>query len=684
MKYLLLITVILLLSCIEETELLQQQQKIPDFNSQHQPSEILITSNLDNIYGIPANVRSKVGGGQSYGYFQRTGNEISIESNISGDFFKQIVENAQAGQIIYIKPNVNIEVDCSCVANPGPIVTIPEGVSITSNRGEGTSNGAQITFNCHNPIDRDDRYHYSIFEARQYSRIIGLTIDGRNFGITGIKATAGGNVELENCLIQHCGTSAVWLYGLNNHVHHNDISNNKISDEYEGYGVLIGSYGSATIEANVFSINRHHITGGGNNDSYKAFHNIFNDSQKETAVDMHGYTEHPTRKNDCTREKEAGGLIVVHHNEFSNQKYSSISVRGIPNNGCFIYNNYFSMPTDGIPISQRRYVGNLYSYENEYSINGNKWKVTWGGRGSWQTFYNSNEPFENSIFGDFDGDGKDDILRKNDVRLQFAECHEPPIGRDVVFESQLHLSNYENSAPTVSEGSYPEGISDWKYLNVSNVSFETIIVGDFDGDEKTDLLKVQNGIWQLLSAGTGGWISINNSSAYVENLRVGDFDGDGKDDIFTTFYNYDKQRGEFHVSYGANTGWQILNHSDAPIAELIFGKFDDDRKTDIIRISGERWDLLSGGKGNWQTINNLDGNIDNMKVGDFNEDGMDDVFMTSMDPNTGQGAFVVSWGAVSNWERINSSEASINNLRFADLDGDNRTDIITIWQSSIY
>lgn len=562
MKYLLLITVILLLSCIEETELLRQQQKIPDFNSQHQPSEILITSNLDNIYGIPANVRSKVGGGQSYGYFQRTGNEISIESNISGDFFKQIVENAQAGQIIYIKPNVNIEVDCSCVANPGPIVTIPEGVSITSNRGEGTSNGAQITFNCHNPIDRDDRYHYSIFEARQYSRIIGLTIDGRNFGITGIKATAGGNVELENCLIQHCGTSAVWLYGLNNHVHHNDISNNKISDEYEGYGVLIGSYGSATIEANVFSINRHHITGGGNNDSYKAFHNIFNDSQKETAVDMHGYTEHPTRKNDCTREKEAGGLIVVHHNEFSNQKYSSISVRGIPNNGCFIYNNYFSMPTDGIPISQRRYVGNLYSYENEYSINGNKWKVTWGGRGSWQTFYNSNEPFENSIFGDFDGDGKDDI--------------------------------------------------------------------------------------------------------------------------FTTFYNYDKQRGEFHVSYGANTGWQILNHSDAPIAELIFGKFDDDRKTDIIRISGERWDLLSGGKGNWQTINNLDGNIDNMKVGDFNEDGMDDVFMTSMDPNTGQGAFVVSWGAVSNWERINSSEASINNLRFADLDGDNRTDIITIWQSSIY
>ncbi|MEM7539610.1 MAG: VCBS repeat-containing protein [Chloroflexota bacterium] len=161
--------------------------------------------------------------------------------------------------------------------------------------------------------------------------------------------------------------------------------------------------------------------------------------------------------------------------------------------------------------------------------------VTGSGRPGWEKVWEEKSPtggginrYERFYPGDFDGDGAEEILAVGSG-----------LGNNVwmtmyYFENgdwQWGWSNFGD--PLAGNGIYP-------YRN-------HLLVGDFDGDQKDEVLGIgndndwmtmfyfENGDWQW------GWSNAGNSAAgngiypYRRHLLVGDYDGDQKDEVLPYF-----------------------------------------------------------------------------------------------------------------------------------------------------
>src|SRR5438132_2834769 len=162
---------------------------------------------------------------------------------------------------------------------------------------------------------------------------------------------------------------------------------------------------------------------------------------------------------------------------------------------------------------------------------------------------------------DFDGDGKDDILWRNSA----------------TGENYIYLMN---GTAILTEG----------YLRqVADLNWKIVGVGDFDGDGKADIL------WRNSSSGQNYVYLMNGTAILTEGyLRtvadpawqvkgVGDFDGDGKADIVwrnsTSGENYlypmdgmTIKPAEGYLRTVADTNWQIV----------AVGDYDGDGKSDLL------------------------------------------------------------------------------------------------------
>jgi Ca2+-binding RTX toxin-like protein len=163
-------------------------------------------------------------------------------------------------------------------------------------------------------------------------------------------------------------------------------------------------------------------------------------------------------------------------------------------------------------------------------------------------------------------------------------------------------------------------------------------VGDFDGDGRSDILRVSTddeSIDVLLSDGTKlldptSWST--DSTALNGTLLSGDFNGDGKDDIM--FARPDGTGIDILLSTGdgfqPSIVWADTDLTD--FSNWIVGDFNGDGKDDIVRkIAGAYGAevLLSTDSGsilspNWTMAGVLQG--ENWIVGDFNGDGKADLF----------------------------------------------------------
>ena len=257
------------------------------------------------------------------------------------------------------------------------------------------------------------------------------------------------------------------------------------------------------------------------------------------------------------------------------------------------------------------------------------WRYSSAGASKWENINTSGVHTNNLRFGDFDGDGKDDIFTSNGGKWKVSYS----------------------------------GVSRWNNINYSSIGISKIRTGDFDGDGKEDIFISSGGKWKISYSGTTKWKDINGSDVNINNLRIGDFNGDGKDDIFTS------SNGKWKISYSGTTKWKEVNSSSASINNLRFGDFDGDGKDDIFTSSGGKWKVSYSGTTKWKDINGSDVSINNIRVGDFNGDGKDDIFTSS------GGKWKVSYSGTTKWKEINSSSANIGTLRFSDLDGDKKTDI---------
>jgi len=267
--------------------------------------------------------------------------------------------------------------------------------------------------------------------------------------------------------------------------------------------------------------------------------------------------------------------------------------------------------------------------------------------------------------GDFDGDGKSDVLWRN-----------ASTGADTVWRSGIAATQIPVTA-------------------VTNLSWHVVGKGDFNGDGKVDVL------WRNVATGTNAiWLSASLSTPQAVTAvtnqdwkvaAVGDFDHDGKDDIFW--------RNE---RTGADTIWKggasNLQQPATTVADLRWdvvgtGDFDGDGHSDVLWRNED-----SGANAIWRSgssslqlavtsVTNSDWHI--VGVGDFNADGKSDLFWR----NTRTGSDVI-WLSAKFATPVAVTAVTTQAWQVAqigDFDGDGRADVFwrnnvtganTIWKSA--
>ncbi len=274
-----------------------------------------------------------------------------------------------------------------------------------------------------------------------------------------------------------------------------------------------------------------------------------------------------------------------------------------------------------------------------------------------------------SVYNDFNGDGRSDVLLRNDSG-QLTDWLATASGGLV-----SNAGNLNANVPT-----------DWKIVGT----------GDFNGDGRSDIL------WRHDSGFVTDWLGIvtggfqanlaNASTTVPSNWHVegtGDFNGDGRSDILWrsddgTMTNWLGTSSGGFVDNAANAWTTTLSVSFAIVGT---GDFNGDGRSDVLvrNAQGQVTDWLATANGgfSYNGANLLASVPVDWKIaatGDFNGDGRADILWRH------DGGLVTDWLATANGGFVaNSTNASFNvplNWHVAgvgDFNGDGRSDVL--WRS---
>ncbi|MEM8640778.1 MAG: FG-GAP-like repeat-containing protein [Cyanobacteria bacterium P01_G01_bin.54] len=311
----------------------------------------------------------------------------------------------------------------------------------------------------------------------------------------------------------------------------------------------------------------------------------------------------------------------------------------------------------------------------------------------------------NLYMGDFNGDGKTDILRQEKGHWD----------NDKYRTTEILFSNGNGSfrKSTLSES-----------LDLKSDDGVNIHIGDFNGDGKTDILRQEKGGWDndkyrtaeiLFSQGSGSFNKVTLSESFhlsADNgtiLHMGDFNGDGKTDFLR------QEQGNWDNDY-INTANVFLSKGNGDFqkvnlpeefrlnadngANLHMGDFNGDGKTDFLRQEKGGWDndrfntanvFLSNGTGSFRKYTlpeSFDLSADNgtiLHMGDFNGDGKTDFLRQEKghwddDSINTSGVFISSGnGSFRKYSLPENFDLSANNgtiLHMADFNNDGKTDFL--------
>jgi len=267
--------------------------------------------------------------------------------------------------------------------------------------------------------------------------------------------------------------------------------------------------------------------------------------------------------------------------------------------------------------------------------------------------------------GDFNGDGKSDIL--------FAYSDGAAWHNSVALSNSVSFTN----------------VGDWLPSNGQGAMYH---VGDFNGDGKSDILFAYSdgAAWHnsvALSKGVGftnvgDWLPNNGQGAAY---HVGDFNGDGKSDILFAY----SDGVAWHNSVALSNGVSFMNVGDwlpnnGQGAAYHVGDFNADGKSDILfaYFDGAGWHnsvALSSGigftnVGDWLPNN---GQGAAYHVGDVNGDGKSDLLFAYSDGAAWHNTVALSNGMnftnVGDWLPNNGQGTA---YLVGDFDGDRRTDLL--------
>jgi RHS repeat-associated protein len=171
---------------------------------------------------------------------------------------------------------------------------------------------------------------------------------------------------------------------------------------------------------------------------------------------------------------------------------------------------------------------------------------------------------------DFDGDGKQEILVTKGLQTSILSIN----SQNNVYTASIILSTNEIS------------------------SVDKIFLGDFNGDRKSDLLiKKPDGTWKILYSNglTFNITSFNFNQTVVLNgnyadhkIIVADFDGDGKSDVLHSYHVNQSTNFSIYYSKGMNSSFyyeQTFYNGILGGGDLVTGDFNGDGRTDLLAKS---------------------------------------------------------------------------------------------------
>ena len=304
--------------------------------------------------------------------------------------------------------------------------------------------------------------------------------------------------------------------------------------------------------------------------------------------------------------------------------------------------------------------------------------------------------YTNLYLGDFNGDGKSDILRQE--------------------KGVLDNDNYNTANLLISNGTGFDKIVLSEDLWFHG-DFNNLHIGDFNGDGKSDIFRQHKLSWDNDSSWVGVlYFSTGNDFIFASrtpasfslrgdytNLHVGDFNGDGKADLLRQEKNsFDNDvNNDAHLLISQDTSFQKVDlpadfnlHGD--YTNLFVGDYNGDGKDDILRQEKSSWDndnsstanlLISNGN----SFNKIDlpenlllkGDYTNLFVGDYNGDGKDDIIRQEKNrwdnDNSNTANLLLSTGTAFNKIVLAEDFAlggDYTNIYTGDFSGDGKVDLI--------
>jgi hypothetical protein len=198
-------------------------------------------------------------------------------------------------------------------------------------------------------------------------------------------------------------------------------------------------------------------------------------------------------------------------------------------------------------------------------------------------------------------------------------------------------------------------------------------VGDFDGDNKTDIaiFRPSNGLWHIINSSDGTSKTQQWGNA-TDVITPRDFDGDGRADITV----WRPTEGTWYILQSFTSTVRLQHWGENNDRPLIASFYDEDRKAGIA--------VWRPTEGNWYIVRSTDGtsrlqqwglSTDLPVPGDYDGDGISDVAIWR--PSEGNWYIIRSsaGGTVQNWGLPGDQPVP------GDYDGDGKTDI-AVWRPS--